>query len=84
MEWKDTTSYSRGDLERVPRTWELRTQRIVVVVTRHIDYPGKWLLRSHPINLERTLNADEVEQAKLEALGYVRGYLHRALEDLGD
>lgn len=78
LNWKDTTSYARGD-KREPRTWRALAGPIAIVVTRHINYsPDQWLvscdlLAPFPVALE----SRDLEDAKSEAIGLVRG---KALE----
>jgi len=43
--WKDVTSYSRDAVKRIPGTFECELSNYRLVVTRHFDYPGQWLLR---------------------------------------
>jgi hypothetical protein len=49
MDWKDTTSYSRNETERVPTTWSAECGRFRLVITRsHIHYKGRWIFHLHP------------------------------------
>lgn len=50
MEWVDKTSYSRGDKERVPRTWEIGAGDARLVVTRRIHEEG-WFMVCHGLNM---------------------------------
>jgi hypothetical protein len=72
-EWKDETSYSRGDTKREPRTWTIKhgegsVTPLRVTVTRHINYPGEWLLVCRELNLQLALGSEDIEGAKTEAL----------------
>ncbi len=35
--WKDITMYSRNEIERTPRTYELKLGMLQVIVTRHVS-----------------------------------------------
>lgn len=79
LNWKDVTSYRRGDIERVPRTWELKLEELKykVIVTRHINYENTWLLTFREANIElRDLETDDVEEAKNKAIEIVENYLN--------
>lgn len=72
MKWKDETSYSRGDLQQVPRTWVATVGEIDVIVTRKIHLSG-WYLHSRALRIDMYgLNEDGLEAAKREALSVVR------------
>lgn len=80
--WEDVTSYSRGDTDRTPRSWKYDAGGLKIVVTRHIDYPGTWILRCEPWFSARQLESDDVESAKAEALGLVREKVRIVLNNL--
>ena len=50
MEWKDQTSYSRDDKERIPSVWVLQLTREVrvSVVRSHIYDRENWVLHCQP------------------------------------
>ena len=51
-EWKDTTSYSRGQ-DRVPTAWTIKRGDISVTVTSsHIHNPGRWTMHCHALNMD--------------------------------
>jgi hypothetical protein len=71
--WKDITSYSKGDIERKPRSWQLRMPGglRLVIVWNHRDYPGEWICHLHPWFKEVRLNIEvyeNLEAAKEAAL----------------
>lgn len=70
-EWKDITSYSKGDTEHVPRTVELRNPPLCLIVTRRIHLEG-WYIHCEPFYYYNQLDASELDAAKLEALDKVR------------
>lgn len=45
-EWKDESSWARGDIDRTPKTWSLTIRGTRLTVMRHMDYPGKWCTES--------------------------------------
>jgi hypothetical protein len=83
--WKDGTSYSQGDKNRVPRIWDAvvsdgdyRT-RSILSVHRHIHYgPTAWLVTSNVVGFDcRVLKATDVEEAKREGVKAVIAELRR-------
>lgn len=83
--WKDTTSYSQGDTKREPRVWTLQAGHLRIMVHRHIDCPGDWLLSCADAGFDRRwLSASDVEAAKAQALTLVRARLTAALKALED
>lgn len=75
IEWRDATSYKRGGKgeNEEPRTWEIESGTMRVVVTRHLDYPGDWLMRCDEIGCHSSvLKSRDITAAKLEALERVR------------
>lgn len=84
IEWKDRTSYSRDDKVREPRTWVWDTgQNVHVTVTRHIDYPGRWVVMAQWQFREvvwQLLNSELLEDAKVEAVEVVRSEFLAAAE----
>lgn len=79
MEWKDTTSYSRGDTERKPTTFSAQCGPIRLVVTNgHIYSPGVWISHAYPLFESRELTATTREEAQEEAIGMARAWLAAA------
>lgn len=76
MDWKDESSYSRGE-KRIPYAWVARPGMLRLSVHRHIHYPGAWLVSCEPFWNARPLNAETEAAAKAEAASM----LHRALTD---
>lgn len=68
LEWKDRTSYSRGDKERIPSIWELEVEGLKIVVHKIIHYP-EWYLSCYDLHIEKQcLYTEDVEEAKAEGL----------------
>lgn len=83
MEWRDGTSYSRGDKERVPRLLELDVEGVVVVIHRIIHCEG-WYLTVHKLNIEKVdLNVDSLDDAKIKGVKFVVDYIEK-LENIKD
>ena len=75
MEWKDITTYSKNDEERVPSVWNISIGGMRVCVHRHIGYAkDDWLLSTYfPGFFDRKLlQSKDIEKAKYEALMLVR------------
>lgn len=69
MIWRDITSFSRDEKDRTPRTFQADVLGTRLIVTRHIDYPGKWCVVSHgDVSMTITpLVAESADGAKLAA-----------------
>lgn len=76
MPWKDTTSYSRDDKERIPTCFSKTpgpTIGMITVTSGHIYYPGKWVMHCSKLGiLAKLLNAQTKKDAQNEALAIVR------------
>ena len=83
-QWKDATSYSRGERGQTePRSWEIRMGHEYVVnvtVTRHIDYGNDaWLMLCFPLFPKgKLLESKDLADAKVEALTIVEEALRHA------
>lgn len=70
--WKDATTYSQRDTERVPAVWHYGVGDVRISVHRHIHYaPDQWLLTCEPFFSKRELKAKDTGGAKAEALAMV-------------
>lgn len=81
-EWRDITSFSQRDTQRIPATFELRVEPIRIVVMRTRDEPGRWWIRCAAMGLERRLEAVELRAAKHEALLLVSASLRNILDQI--
>jgi hypothetical protein len=83
--WKDGTSYSRGQEDRTPSTWNCETKSLSITVTRHSWFEkDDWILHCYKIGIERhKLSSKDLELAKAEALDIVRKTLARWVKELG-
>lgn len=83
MHWKDTTSYSQREENRVPRSWSVDLGKVDVTIYRHIHYPSDvWLLKCNYLGLNRELVSQEVEAAKSEAVALVKVEIERKIVEL--
>lgn len=68
MEWVDATSYSRGDKERVPKTWQAKHLGVRLTVTRRIHEEG-WFVMCHAASIDCVGLGDiPLEEAKEAAV----------------
>jgi hypothetical protein len=78
MQWKDETSYSRGDKERVPTTFAAICGPLKLVVTSgHVHYPGRWVARCHLFDT-KPLKATSREEAQAEVVQLAREWVNAA------
>lgn len=89
LEWKDTTTYRRGETRgENPTSWTLRTDRLrITVVSDHIHYAGQWIMHCPELNLSELqlyLQADKVgaKKAQERAVAVVRMKLEDMLSSL--
>lgn len=83
MEWKDTTSYSQSDKERIPRSWTIKSKNITVTVHRHRHYDKDvWLLSCYPIYDCDKLKNKDLKLAQNEALELVKDYIEKQLSEI--
>lgn len=83
-QWKDCSTFSRMDKERIPSTWKLKVGNVSICVHRHIHYPGKWLLSCDLFFNNRELKPEGIEQAKCQAVAMVQVELQKAIDDIID
>ena len=86
IQWTDTSSYGQGETNRVPSTWTVQSGHLTITITRHIHFPGKWLLRTNMPGLDMvdlsTTNEPVTEAIKRDALKRVENYLAELQQDL--
>lgn len=82
MKWNDVSSYSRSEAKREPKSVEASAGGLKMVVTRHIHYPGKWVVSCAPFFDTRELSSVELDAAKVEATNLVRAKLEAAVKAL--
>lgn len=87
VDWKDETSYSQNDKERIPSVWRCQIGLARISVHRHMHYePDQWLLTAHGIlSIERhLLKNKDLFRAQIEALRTVLKALKPIVTDLED
>jgi len=83
MEWKDTTRYSRGQVDRTPNMFSAQCGPMrLVVTTGHVHYPGKWIAHVFPLFENKVLKATTREEAQTEAVQIARDWLSAATAGL--
>ena len=83
MEWKDVSSYSRGDTSRKPNTFSAQCGPMrLVVLTGYIHHPGKWVTHAFPLFESRVLKATTREEAQAEAVQMAHDWLSAAVAGL--
>ena len=63
--WKDGTTYSRNDKERVPTIFRTEIGGCnISIIVGHIYYPNTWIMNCHELNIkEKTLQCVTAEEA---------------------
>jgi hypothetical protein len=79
-EWKDVTTYSQGEKERIPRIWEVRFGRARLSVHRVHGIDG-WYATCLFWD-RKSLQSDTVDEAKREAVKLLETELETALNEL--
>jgi hypothetical protein len=83
--WKDCTSYARGDKERIPVSFDIRSGDIRIVITKdHIYYRGKWVMHCHALGIDTRPLAIGItqEQAQQQARKIVENRIAELQADL--
>lgn len=82
-EWKDTSHFSGGDVNRVPNEFTIESRRIKIVLHHYVGNGEAWFVSSYPdLVRQRQLFATDIESAKVEALCVVREVLEEILGGL--
>jgi hypothetical protein len=75
LEWKDTTSYNRNDIERKPRYLEAKAGLVDLCIHKYVGCGEQWFLSSKELNIDRyELKTLNIEKAKEEALNKARHF----------
>lgn len=82
--WRDISSYVQQEKRaQEPKSVEAQAPSgwPRLIVTRHRDFPDAWVMRAYDMRIDiRQLEAETLEQAKLEATALARERLSEALE----
>lgn len=82
IEWKDTTSYSQSNKQRIPSVLEFKIDNVDIIVHRYVGCSG-WFLSSHNLRIDKkSLIGEDVEACKIQAIGFVREYIKDSIEKL--
>ncbi|QWU14364.1 hypothetical protein SAMN04487895_101669 [Paenibacillus sophorae] len=84
IEWKDKSSYSRNDKEKVPNCWLALLNGIDVKIHRHIYYPkDTWLMSSDFMQIKQQVleNTDD-ELARQEAIEKIKTKIEENIAQL--
>lgn len=77
MAWRDSSSYSQGDTERVPHAFTLKSGELAVVVHRYHGCPGEWFYSCFELRVSACpLKSKNLGAAQKQAIAQVR---HRCL-----
>ena len=87
MIWKDSTSYSRDDKERVPTAWTTNTSELsITIVKAHIYYPGQWVMHCFALSMDtikmKIPDTATTSQAQELAVKMVKDRLEKLLDSL--
>lgn len=87
-QWQDITSYSRGQADRIPSTWQLRlTRDVVITITRgHIYDRDNWVMHCRPWfdtwSLQLPSTPENRDEAMAQAVALVRGQINEVVAAL--
>lgn len=83
-EWKDISSRKRNQVDKTPTAWELRpSDTLCIVVHRHIDHPGEWVVSGYDLSIHaRPLGDIAEETAKSKGIAVIRKHLEDHLSSL--
>ena len=79
VEWKDATSYSQGDKERIPRSWKAQIGRFILTVHRYAGCGGVWFASCHGLFETRELKSKDVDEAKCQAVAMLQVVCEEAI-----
>lgn len=83
--WKDITSYSQGDKERKPTSFEAVSGELRIYITSgHISYRGEWIMHCNAVGID-TLHMKTCktqDDAEKRAIHNVRLKLERLTDSL--
>lgn len=81
MEWQNVTGYSQGDKERKPSAWRIKLGKVSLsVVSGHIYYPGRWIMRFTPFVDMLELNVATETEAQAKAIKIAKAMLQEAID----
>lgn len=83
-QWKDQTSYSRDDKERIPSVWVLRLTRDIriLVVRNHRYSPDSWVVHCNPWFDTHSLDLPPTVENRDEAMARAMSNVRAKIEEL--
>jgi len=82
LEWKNTSSYSQRDKERIPNIWSLFIPGLRISVVRDHRYcPDSWCLHCDPWFDTFSLNLDPTVENRDAAMAKAVDLVHKKLTD---
>ncbi len=72
LKWKDESSYSKNDKERIPNVLSTKIEGFNIKIHRHIHYPDTWLLSCYKLDIEKKdLYTNDFNEATKKAIQYI-------------
>jgi len=84
VEWEDISTFSKRDVDRTPKSFRLVAGNAVLIVTRHIHYPGSWVTYCDQFFSNRDLGNIDRETAMATAIGMLEKELEKSLAVLNN
>lgn len=83
-QWKDQTSYSRDDRERIPSVWQLQLthELYITVVRKHRHNPGSWVMHCAPWFDTHSLDLMPIPENRDEAMARALSKVRTKIEEL--
>jgi hypothetical protein len=84
INWKDITSYTKTEKERLPRSFQSEGLSATLTVHRHRDYDGEqWLLSVYSLGINnQKLKSKDTIKAQKEAIDFLKNKLQGILAEL--
>jgi hypothetical protein len=83
IEWKDTTSYSQSDRERIPRVLTCKIGKYDIILHRIHGIPGTWYLSSRYLHIkEIDLSDDDINSCKIKAIEFIKYHIKDSIESM--
>jgi hypothetical protein len=85
--WVDTTTYSRGDKDRVPSCWTYYTGKLTITIfNTHRVYAGQWLINCPELSISNgNLNLQSetpVQIVQKRAINSIKKYLNKMIASI--
>lgn len=80
--WRDATSYSQGDKEKIPTTWKYKAGDLNIVVHKYVGCGETWHLTCPPFYNCQAMPSLDIEKMKKLALQLVLKEILEIKKDL--